>query len=140
MCGRSLRPRQLRAFVLRASLINRKQINPLGEGNTGRTVRLDWLGIPTVDRVGRVPRRTLWRGMTSAMSTAFSGAIVAEAEVLNLVPPSRVGTGICFLDHMIDQLTSHGQVGVTLRCGVVHASPEVTSSSNKRAAPCSPTS
>ena len=84
-----------------------------------------------------VPRR---RGMTTAMSPAFSGAIVAEAEVLNLVPPSRVGTGICFLDHMIDQLTSHGQVGVTLRCGVVHASPEVTSSSNKRAAPCSPTS
>jgi len=78
--------------------------------------------------------------MSSSTSTAFSGAIVAEAEVLNLVPPSRVGTGICFLDHMIDQLTSHGQVGVTLRCGVVHASPEVTSSSNKRAAPSSPTS
>lgn len=50
---------------------------------------------------------------------ARSGDIVAEAVVLNLVPPSKIGTGICFLDHMVDQLTSHGQLGVTLRCGLL---------------------
>ena len=50
---------------------------------------------------------------------ATSGAIVAEALVLNLTPPSKIGTGICFLDHMVDQFTSHGMLGVTLRCGVV---------------------
>ena len=55
---------------------------------------------------------------SASMSTATSGAVVAEACVLNLTPPSKIGTGICFLDHMCDQLTSHGQLGVTLRCGV----------------------
>lgn len=49
---------------------------------------------------------------------ATSGAIVAEALVLDLTPPSKIGTGICFLDHMVDQFTSHGMLGVTLRCGV----------------------
>ena len=53
------------------------------------------------------------------MSTASSGAVVAEATVLNLLPPSKVATGICFLDHMVDQLTSHAMLGVTLRCGLV---------------------
>ena len=48
--------------------------------------------------------------------------VLAEAQVLNLVPPSKIGTGICFLDHMVDQLTSHGQLGVTLRCGIVDPS------------------
>ena len=52
------------------------------------------------------------------MATSISGAIVAEALVLNLVPPSKIGTGICFLDHMVDQFTSHGMLGVTLRCGI----------------------
>ena len=55
---------------------------------------------------------------SATVSTATSGAVVAEACVLNLTPPSKIGTGICFLDHMCDQLTSHGQLGVTLRCGV----------------------
>ena len=54
-------------------------------------------------------------------SQATSGAILAEAQVLNLTPPSKVGTGICFLDHMVEQLTSHGMLGVTLRCGIVGA-------------------
>jgi len=54
-------------------------------------------------------------------STATSGAIVAEALVLNLTPPSKIATGICFLDHMVDQLTSHGMLGVSLRCGVAAA-------------------
>ena len=49
-----------------------------------------------------------------------SGAIVAEARVLNLVPPSKIGTGICFLDHMVDQFTSHGMLGVTLRLSLIH--------------------
>ena len=48
-----------------------------------------------------------------------SGAVLAEARVLNLTPPSKIGSGICFLDHMLDQLTSHAQLGVTLRCGLV---------------------
>lgn len=48
-----------------------------------------------------------------------SNAITAEAQVRNLGPgPSQISTGICFLDHMIDQLTSHAQLDVTLRCGV----------------------
>ena len=51
--------------------------------------------------------------------SATSNAIVAECEVLNLTPPSKISTGVCFLDHMVDQLTSHGQLGVTLRCGTV---------------------
>ena len=38
--------------------------------------------------------------------------------MLNLTPPSKIGSGICFLDHMIDQLQSHGQLGVALRCRV----------------------
>ena len=48
-----------------------------------------------------------------------SGAVLAEARVLNLTPPSKIGSGICFLDHMLDQLTSHAQLGVTMRCGVL---------------------
>ena len=48
-----------------------------------------------------------------------SGAVLAEARVLNLTPPSKIGSGICFLDHMLDQLTSHAQLGVTIRCGVL---------------------
>ena len=73
----------------------------------------------------------------SETSTSTSKAIVAECTVLNLTPPSKVSTGICFLDHMIDQLTSHGQLGVALRCGIINAEP--SSASGKRAAPEAPT-
>ena len=66
---------------------------------------------------------------------ATSNAIVAECEVLNLTPPSKIGTGICFLDHMVDQLTSHGQLGVTLRCGVAGAGRSSASPGSKRDAP-----
>ena len=55
-----------------------------------------------------------------------SNAITAGAQVRNLPPPpaqSKISTGICFLDHMIDQLTSHAQLGVTLRCGVRGLAP-----------------
>jgi imidazoleglycerol phosphate dehydratase HisB len=57
--------------------------------------------------------------MAMEFSEGRSGAILAECCVLNLTPPSKIGTGVCFLDHMIDQFTSHGMLGVTLRCGVV---------------------
>lgn len=73
-----------------------------------------------------------------APSIATSNAIVAECEVLNLTPPSKIATGICFLDHMVDQLTSHGQLGVILRCGIVGDGSAVTAS-GKRGAPDAPT-
>lgn len=57
--------------------------------------------------------------MAVEFSQARSGAILAECLVLNLTPPSKIGTGVCFLDHMVDQFTSHGMLGVTLRCGIV---------------------
>jgi len=57
-----------------------------------------------------------------SFSIASSGAILAEAEVLNIdlcmKVKSKIGTGICFLDHMVDQFTSHGMLGVTLHCGI----------------------
>lgn len=75
-------------------------------------------------------------------SQGRSGAILAECQVLNLTPPSKIGTGICFLDHMIDQFTSHGMLGVTLRCGIVDdasqtggAEPETAGGSTKFFAP-----
>lgn len=70
---------------------------------------------------------------------ASSGAIRAEARVVAIEDhdfsagklSSLIGTGICFLDHMIDQLTSHGMVSVTLRCGTAHVvdQPEVMNGS-----------
>ena len=64
------------------------------------------------------------RKMAVEFSQGRAGAILAECAVLNLTPPSKIGTGICFLDHMIDQFTSHGMLGVTLRCGVVGEAAE----------------
>jgi imidazoleglycerol-phosphate dehydratase len=57
-------------------------------------------------------------GAQVAFAEGRSGTILAEARVLNLTPPSKIGSGICFFDHMLDQLTSHAQLGVTMRCGV----------------------
>ena len=42
----------------------------------------------------------------------------AECTVEDLGARGEIATGICFLDHMIDQLQSHGQLGVALRCRV----------------------
>lgn len=42
-----------------------------------------------------------------------SGNVTASASVVEF-GSSFQSTGICFLDHMVDQLTSHGQLGVTL--------------------------
>ena len=73
-------------------------------------------------------------------ASATSGAIFAEAEVRNLSPPSKIGTGICFLDHMIDQFTSHGQLGVTLRCAAnANGDGSAVLSAGKRSAPDKPT-
>ena len=49
------------------------------------------------------------------MVTYESNGVVAEATVENLGKRGVIGTGICFLDHMVDQLTSHAQLGVSLR-------------------------
>lgn len=42
------------------------------------------------------------------------GAVVAEASVVNLGARGVIATGLPFLDHMIDQLTSHCQLGVAV--------------------------
>jgi imidazoleglycerol-phosphate dehydratase len=41
--------------------------------------------------------------------------VIAEAHVTNFGPRGEIATGICFLDHMIDQLTAHAQLGVSVR-------------------------
>ena len=45
---------------------------------------------------------------------AEDGAIIAEASVVNLGARGEIATGLPFLDHMIDQLTSHCQLGVSV--------------------------
>ena len=42
------------------------------------------------------------------------GGVVAEAAVVNLGPRGDIATGLPFLDHMVDQLTSHCQLGVSV--------------------------
>ena len=43
-------------------------------------------------------------------STAEEGDVACDARVVELGPRGLIATGIPFLDHMIDQLTSHAQV------------------------------
>ena len=45
---------------------------------------------------------------------AEDGSIIAEATVVNLGARGEIATGLPFLDHMIDQLTSHCQLGVSV--------------------------
>ena len=45
---------------------------------------------------------------------AEDSVIVAEASVVNLGARGEIATGLPFLDHMIDQLTSHCQLGVSV--------------------------
>ena len=47
-----------------------------------------------------------------------SNGVRATSEVVDLGKRGTMATGICFLDHMIDQLTSHGQLGVTVRVAI----------------------
>jgi len=52
---------------------------------------------------------------TSPFSSFFtSGSVTATCSVIEF-GKSHHATGICFLDHMVDQLTSHAQLGVTMR-------------------------
>lgn len=46
--------------------------------------------------------------------------------------PHPISTGIGYLDHMIDQLNSHAQVGVSVTVSVIDANEYVHGSSNKR--------
>ncbi|KAL1530820.1 hypothetical protein AB1Y20_001716 [Prymnesium parvum] len=55
---------------------------------------------------------------------ATSGLATAEAEVVDLGARGTISTGICFLDHMVDQLTAHAQLGVTLRLSLAEDAPQ----------------
>lgn len=46
--------------------------------------------------------------------TAEAGDVTATASVANLGARGTIATGLPFLDHMIDQLTSHAQLGVSV--------------------------
>jgi imidazoleglycerol-phosphate dehydratase len=46
--------------------------------------------------------------------SSLGGVLVAEARVSNLGARGVIATGLPFLDHMIDQLTSHCQLGVSV--------------------------
>ena len=46
------------------------------------------------------------------------GRVVAEARVVDLGARGCIATGRPFLDHMVDQLTAHAQLGVTLQVSV----------------------
>ncbi|KAG8457873.1 hypothetical protein KFE25_009771 [Diacronema lutheri] len=63
----------------------------------------------------------------SGSAVVERGAIRCEATVVDLGPKMPNATGICFLNHMIDQLVSHGQlgIGVQLSIGGVPCEPEV---------------
>ncbi|KAJ1461357.1 Imidazoleglycerol-phosphate dehydratase-domain-containing protein [Pelagophyceae sp. CCMP2097] len=44
-----------------------------------------------------------------------SGRVFCSVEVVDLGPKQHVATGICFLNHMVDQIQSHAQLGVQLQ-------------------------
>ncbi len=50
----------------------------------------------------------------TATGTASAGGVRCEVSIVERGPRGRICTGICFLDHMIDQLTAHGQLGVSV--------------------------
>mmetsp|Transcript_102241 Transcript_102241/g.288851 ORF Transcript_102241/g.288851 Transcript_102241/m.288851 type:complete len:468 (+) Transcript_102241:108-1511(+) len=52
------------------------------------------------------------------LGRASIGAVSVQATVTDLGPAGTIATGICFLDHMIDQLTSHAQIGTSLCANV----------------------
>uniref|UniRef100_A0A7S1B9G5 Imidazoleglycerol-phosphate dehydratase n=1 Tax=Corethron hystrix TaxID=216773 RepID=A0A7S1B9G5_9STRA len=67
--------------------------------------------------------KTPYLANASPSSSSFtSGSVTATCSVIEF-GKSFHSTGICFLDHMVDQLTSHAQIGVTMRVsidGVLH--------------------
>jgi len=72
-----------------------------------------------------------------SISHASSGSIFAEASVTPIESAvgklsSKIGTGICFLDHMIDQFTSHGMLGISLYCGIVDEPEELSCPTNDK--------
>lgn len=46
------------------------------------------------------------------------GPLRCEATVVDLGPKLPIATGICFLNHMIDQLVSHGQLGIGVQLSI----------------------
>ena len=60
-------------------------------------------------------------------STRAEGDVSCAARVVELGPRGHIATGIPFLDHLIDQLTSHAQLGVSLTASIggVPCVPEV---------------
>lgn len=47
--------------------------------------------------------------------SAERGVVKAQCKIVDLGPRQSIVTGICFLDHMVDQLTSHAQLGVFMQ-------------------------
>jgi len=74
--------------------------------------------------VGAIAVMSLDRGSTQpavgktevagSMATHKLGEVWARSAVVDLGKAGTISTGICFLNHMVDQLTSHAQLGVTL--------------------------
>ena len=59
--------------------------------------------------------KTTMTTTTTPWDSAAADGVEAEARVVDLGPRGEIATGICFLDHMIDQLTAHAQLGVSVR-------------------------
>jgi len=47
-------------------------------------------------------------------AVATRGDVRCTARVVDLGPRGRIATGLPFLDHMLDQLTAHAQLGVSV--------------------------
>lgn len=53
--------------------------------------------------------------MATGTSTRTRGDLVCTTSVTDLGKRMPIATGICFLDHMVDQLVSHGQLGISVQ-------------------------
>mmetsp|Transcript_8684 Transcript_8684/g.20940 ORF Transcript_8684/g.20940 Transcript_8684/m.20940 type:complete len:444 (+) Transcript_8684:54-1385(+) len=58
------------------------------------------------------------RTAPSGTATFERGALRCEVTVVDLGPKMPIATGICFLNHMLDQLVSHGQLGIGVQVSV----------------------